>query len=35
MFNLVPNEDGEVKFSANLTPYTQLYVVAMNMQSVA
>ena len=35
MFNLIPDEDGIVKFSANLAPYTQLYVVAVDSSSVA
>ena len=34
-FNLVPNQDGEVSFTANLKPYTQLYILAIDLNSVA
>ena len=34
-FNLVPNEAGQVKLSANLTAYTQLFVLAIDTNSVA
>ena len=36
LFNLVPSkETGEVQFSANLKAYTQLYVLAIDQNSVA
>jgi hypothetical protein len=36
LFNLVPSsETGEVTFTANLKPFTQLYIVAIDLNSVA
>lgn len=36
IFNLAPNgETGEVTFSANLKPYSQLFIVAVDLNSVA
>ena len=36
LFNLVPQgENAEVSFTANLKPYTQLYVLAIDQNSVA
>ena len=33
--NLVPNAEGEVNFTANLAPFTQLFVIAIDLTSVA
>lgn len=36
LFNLSPSQEtGEVTFKANLKPYSQLYVVAIDLNSVA
>ena len=35
MFNLAPNQEGEINFKANLKPYTQLYILAIDVNSVA
>jgi hypothetical protein len=36
IFNLVPSADkGEITFQANLRPFTQLYVLAIDLNSVA
>lgn len=35
MFNLKPDEQGIVKFSANLNPFTQIFVLAIDESSVA
>lgn len=36
LFNLVPSADsGEVSFTANLKPYTQLFILAVDTNSVA
>jgi hypothetical protein len=35
LFNLAPNQDGEINFKANLKPYTQLYILAIDVNSVA
>ena len=35
LFNLAPNQQGEVTFSGNLKPYTQLYILAIDVNSVA
>ena len=34
-YNLVPNDQGQVTFNANLGPYTQLFVIAIDESSVA
>jgi len=36
LFNLVPNaQSGEVSFQINLKPYTQLFILAVDLNSVA
>ena len=36
LFNLIPSPDsGEVTFTANLKPYTQLFILAIDQNSVA
>eukprot|EP00347_Sterkiella_histriomuscorum_P022623 403337784 len=35
IFNLTPNEQGEIRFSANLNAYTQLQILVVDRQSVA
>jgi hypothetical protein len=36
IFNLVPNpESGEITLTANLKPFTQLYILAIDLNSVA
>jgi hypothetical protein len=35
LFNLAPNQQGEINFNGNLKPYTQLYILAIDVNSVA
>lgn len=35
LFNLAPNQQGEITFNANLKPYTQLFLLAIDVNSVA
>jgi hypothetical protein len=35
LFNLAPSSTGEITFTANLKPYTQLFILAVDQNSVA